>query len=176
MELSSLIGKNDKELEKAFGFTHYIESKDEFLTKKKIAPEKLVELLFKFAGNQKLKAVKTDNGTILEIFDISLEDAKKNLLLLAKEKGRFYDADLDISYSILGENFYAFALRVLMFSASGENTCKMAKLFDESGIEYHEPKAIAEMLHTLPQIWKKSLAETSPAIAVPARSIKNAAG
>lgn len=144
INLSSFIGKNDKELEKALGFTHYIETKDKFLAKKKVDPEKLVDVLFKFIGSQKLKAVKTDNSKILEIFDISLEEVKENLLLLGKKNGMFYDEDLSISYSILGENFYAYLYFVLMFSAGEENVQKMAKILGEYTIEYHEPHALGK--------------------------------
>lgn len=142
MDLSIFIGKNDEELEKAFGFTHYLETMDDFRAKKRTNPENLLEALFKFIGNQKLKAVKIDDGTVLEIFDISLDEAKKNLLLLQKDKGPLYDADICLNYSILGENFYAFSHGVLMFSVNEENAQKMAKILDEYGIEYFEPEAI----------------------------------
>ncbi len=142
MDLSIFIGKNDEELEKAFCFTHYLETMDGFRARKRAKPENLVEALFKFIGSQKLKAVKTDDGTVLEISDISLDEAKKNLLLLQKDKGPLYDEDICINYSILGENFYAFSHGVLMFSASEENAQKMAKILDGYGIEYFKPEAI----------------------------------
>lgn len=152
IDLNSFIGKNHTELEKALGFTHYLETQDRFLTKEKVNTEILVEALFRFVGNQNqmLKAVKTNDGTILEIFDITLEDAKKNTLLFVKDKGRFYDENLCISYSILGKNFYAFAHGVLMFSASETNAQKMAKILDEYSIEYFEPHAIEDIMFIPP--------------------------
>lgn len=151
MDLKGFIGKKDDELEKAHGFTHYIETKDEFQTGKKVKHKDLIDALFRFSGNQNLKAVKTDNGTILEISGISLDEAKKNLTLFAKNEGPFYDEDIYINYSILGENFYAFSHGVLMFSASWENVQKMAKILDEYSIKYYEPDAIDSIIH-IPQL------------------------
>ncbi len=162
MDLNSFIGEEDEELEKAFGFTHYIETKDEFLAGKRVNSGKLVGVLFRFIGDQKLKVVKTDDGTILEIFDISLGEAKKNLILLQENKGPFYDEDTCINYSILGENFYAFAYGVLMFSASEENAQKMAKILDEYSIEYFEPMAIDKIKYIPPPIPEKKPGRNEP--------------
>lgn len=162
LNLSSFIGKEEDELEKALGFTHYIETKDEFLVGKKVKHGNLIDALFRFVGNQKLKAVKTDDGKIVEIFGISLDEAKKNLVLFAKNEGPFYDEDVGINYSILGENFYAFSYGVLMFSASEENVQKMAKILEEYSIEYHEPDAIEDITYVPSPLLPKQPGRNEP--------------
>lgn len=155
MDLRSFIGKHEDELEKALGFTHYVETEDSILGRtKEINPDLFVEVLLKFAGNQKLKVVKTDwYGIILDIFDISLADARKHLLLLQRDKGMFIDED-DLTYSILGENFYAYAYKIIFFSASEENVQKMAQILDEYSRKYYEPYELGKEEFTAPPLPK----------------------
>lgn len=143
MELKELIGKNSKELEKSFGFTHYLELKDGLILGKEQDHKTVVEAFFKFVKG-KIIVVKTDNGTIKEFFDMDLDDIKKNSLLLEKDEGVFYDDDFCISYAFLGENFFAYLFsNMFMFSAKEDDMKELVKLLDEYGLRYFEPKRIS---------------------------------
>lgn len=143
MELKELIGKNSKELEKAFRFTHYLELKDGLILGKEQDPKTVVEAFFKFVKG-KIIVVKTDDGTIKEFFDMDLDDIKKNSLLLEKDEGVFYDDDFCISYAFLGKNFFAYLFsNMFMFSAKEDDMKEMVKLLDEYGLRYFEPKRIS---------------------------------
>lgn len=143
MELKEFIGKNTKELEKAFGFTHYLELKDELILGNEQDHKSVFESFFKFAKG-KIIVIKTDDGVIKEFFDMDLEDIKKNSLLLEEDKGLFYDDDFCISYAFLGENFFAYFFSdMFMFSAKEDDMKEMVKILDEYGLKYFEPKRIS---------------------------------
>jgi len=144
MELKELIGKNTKELEKAFGFTHYLELKDRLILGREQDHKAVFEAFFKFAKG-KITVIKTDDGIIKEFFDMDLEDIKRNSLLLENDEGLFYDDDFCISYAFLGENFFAyFFTDMFMFSAKEDDMNGMVKILDEYGLKYFEPEKISD--------------------------------
>jgi len=80
-DLQSFVGKDNDDLEKEIGFTHYIELKDFLILKREQEHSKVISTLLKFAENQELKIVKTDDGKIVEIFDLPFDEIKSNLTL-----------------------------------------------------------------------------------------------
>ncbi|MBU4500955.1 MAG: hypothetical protein KKA79_00060 [Nanoarchaeota archaeon] len=141
MELNKFIGENTKQVEKAFGFTHYFETKD-FLGEEQ-DHRTIVEAFFKFVKGDMI-VVKTYDGIIKEFFKMGLDEIKKNLLLLADDKGLFYDNDLCISYGFLGDNFFAYLLpNILMFSAKEDNMECIVKILNGYGLKYFEPRKIS---------------------------------
>lgn len=144
MDLNEFIGKENDDLEKAFGFTHYLELKDDILKREFQDHKATVEAFFRFVDGD-LSVIKTDNGVIKESFNMGLDKIKENLLLLEKDEGLFYDDDVCISYAFLGKNFFAYLLKnMLMFSAKEEDAAKMAKILDEHDLKYFEPYEIGK--------------------------------
>lgn len=144
-EIFSLIGKKNRELEKAFGFTHYIELKDFAILRREQDHNAIKQALLDFISDDNLVVVKTDNGVIKEFNEMSKEEAEKNLLLLEDDKGLFFDEELDISFALMGSNFFSYVFSgMLMFSANRENAEKMASILDKHNLEYFEPHDILE--------------------------------
>lgn len=137
--LNEFIEKEDKDIERAFRFTYYVELLNKFSLGKDQSHEMLVKAFFEFVDSE-LKVVKTDNGVAKEIFEMPIDEIKKNLLAFEKDEGKFYDDILEISYAFLGRNFFAYVHpSMLLFSASKENVEKMAKVLDRHNLKYHEP-------------------------------------
>ncbi|MDP3640228.1 MAG: SEC-C metal-binding domain-containing protein [Nanoarchaeota archaeon] len=141
----SLIGKKNRELEKAFGFTHYIELKDFPILGREQDHNAIRQALLDFISDDNLIVVKTDNGIIKDFSEMSKEEAKKNLLLLKEDKGLFFDEDLEISYALMGSNFFSYVFSgMIMFSANKESAEKMASILDKHNLEYFEPHNVLE--------------------------------
>ena len=176
MKLKEFVGRDHNELENAYGFTHYLELLDRLTLGKDQDHTKSVDALLEFVGKQGIQVVKTDNVLIEEVIDISRDDVRKQLLLLENDEGAFYDEDLEISYALLGENFFAYIFpNMLMFSANEKNTKRMAKILDDYSLEYTgpflrpesavAPSKILQLKITLdgvkPDIWRRVLVEDS---------------
>ncbi len=143
--LSLFKEKKEENIEIAFGFDHYLELKDRLVLGKNQNHKNVVNAFIEFAGTGKLIVIKEDDGTVKELFEMSVEEIKENLLLLEKHKGIFYDDILEISYSFLSKNSLGCVhSNMLFFSANEENTLKMAKILDKYGLIYFEPEKINE--------------------------------
>src|SRR3989338_9928186 len=149
MELQSFIGKDNDDLEKELGFTHYIELKDFLILKHEQEHVEVMSTLLKFAENQELKIVKTDNGKIVEIFNLHFDEIKSNLTLLEHKKGIFWEEETKMCFALLGQNFFSYVFpNSIMFSANEENAIKMAQLLDEHNLEHFGPSEIARFNKT----------------------------
>lgn len=145
-ELLSLIGKKNRELEKAFGFTHYLELKDSIILGSEPDHDAIRQALFDFISDDILTIVKTNDGTIKEFSEMSKEVAMNNVLLLEDEKGFFFDEELEISYALMGSNFFCYVFPgMIMFSANKENAEKMASILDKYDLKYFKPENLLEM-------------------------------
>jgi len=144
-DLNKFIGKNTEELEKELGFDYYLETKDFIFLKPKQDHKTIMAALFEFIGEEEVRVMKTYDGVIEKVFDMPLDKIKNNILLYGEDNGDFYDEDLCVSYPIIGQEFFAYALNgIVMFSANGESVIKMAKIFDKYQIKYHEPFSHSE--------------------------------
>lgn len=136
--------QKDRILEKALGFNHYIEMKDVSFEKDQNHDD-TIKAFFEFVGKQKLKVVRTYDGEIEKSFNMDLEKIKENLILLEQRNGDFYDDDLCVSYSFLGDNFYACVHpSMLFFSANKNDVRKMVEILDKYDLKYHEPYELGE--------------------------------
>ncbi|MFH1101880.1 MAG: SEC-C metal-binding domain-containing protein [Methanobacteriota archaeon] len=153
MELEKLLGKTDEELEDACGFTHYLELEDWPFQRKHQDHTRVVDAFLAFVGKKKMQVVKTDNGVLLEIVDVSGVDLREQLLLLEKNQGMFYDEDITISYAFVGERFYAYInSNMLMFSGCEETVQKMAQVLQNYELWYREPEMIPQFESPSPKI------------------------
>jgi|GEM_PF-6250412 len=140
-ELNALIGKKDDDLEKELGFTHYIEQKDILSGKQNHADA--MKALLEFAGDQELKVVKTDDGLIVDIFDMPRKEIELNLGLLSDNKGVFWDVETEMCYALLGNNFFSYVFpNTIMFSANEENAYRMAAILQKYKLDFFEPYEI----------------------------------
>lgn len=155
MELKQFIRKRNRDIEKEFGFDYYLELKDRFQLSKNQNHKNIVDAFFRFVGDQNLKVVKTDNGEVVDIFDMSSDEIKSNLIVLEGDKGRFFDEILEISYAFLGNNFFAYVQpNMVMFSASKEDTLKMAGILHKYGLKYHKPYSLNRKTEILKSLRK----------------------
>lgn len=149
MDLTHFIGKENDDIEKEFGFTYYIELKDFLILKREQEHSEVISALLKFVENRELKIVKTDDGEVVEIFDLPLDEIKSNLTLLEHKKGIFWEEDTEMCFALLGENFFSYVFpNTIMFSANEKNANKMAQLLDEYKLEYFGPSEITEFNKT----------------------------
>lgn len=145
MELKKLLGKTDEELEDACGFTHYLELEDWPFQRKFQDHTSVVDAFLEFVGKQKIQVVKTDNGKLLEIVDVSGVDIREQLLLLEKDQGMFYDEDIVISYAFVEDRFYAYVQsNMLMFSGYEETVQQMAQVLKNHELSYRGPEKISQ--------------------------------
>ena len=143
IDLKSFIGKENDDIEKEFGFNYYIELKDFLILKRKQEHSKVMSTLLQFVGNQELKIVKTDDGKVVEIFDLPFDEIKSNLTLLEHKKGIFWEEETEMCFALLGKNFFSYVFpNSIMFSANEESALKMAQLLDERNLEYFGPEKI----------------------------------
>lgn len=142
-DLASFTGKNSDEIEREFGFTHYIELKDRILLGREQEHSKVVDALLNFINNRNLKVVKTDDGTVVDIFTMNYQEVEENLKLLENKKGAFWDEENDQCFALLGDDFFSYVFpNSIMFSANEENARKMVQLLDKGGLEYFGPERI----------------------------------
>lgn len=143
---SPLVGKRHEEVEEELGFTHYIELKDRILLGYEQEHSKVINCLLNFIDETNVKIVKTDDGVIVDMFDMSREDVELNLKLLGNKEGAFWEEDTEMCYALLGDNFFSYVFPgTIMFSANESNAAKMAGLLDESKLEYFGPEEIASI-------------------------------
>jgi len=136
--------KEERVLEKALGFNHYIEMKEN-LFRRNQSHEDTIKAFFEFVGDQNLKIVKSYNGEIKGFSDMDLEKIKENLFLLKQGKGDFYDDDFCVNYSFLGNNFFACVHPSMIFFSAEENDArKMAEILDKYGLKYHKPYELGD--------------------------------
>lgn len=163
MDLASFIGKKNEELEKEFGFTHYIELKDSLQLGYEPEHSKAMDSLLNFIGETNVKIVKTDDGVVVDIFDMSRENVELNLKLLENKEGAFWEEDTEMCFALLGDNFFSYVFPgTIMFSANESNAAKMANLLDEHKLEYFGPENIAGLRSAKEESLKRKLGRNEP--------------
>ena len=143
MDLKSFIGKENDDIEKELGFTHYIEVKDRMILGHEQEHSKVIDALLNFNSGNNLNVVKTDDGVVVDISSMPYSEIESNLRLLEHKKGLFWEEETEMCFALLGENFFSYVFpNMIMFSANEENTNKMAQLLKGQNLEYFEPKKI----------------------------------
>jgi len=140
MDISKFIGKGHRDLENAYGFTHYLELEDRFRLGQDQDHKRIVDAFLRFVDGKDITIVKTDNDVLQEVVDVPRDAVREQLLLLENDEGLFYD-DLEISYAIVGDNFFAYVLScILMLSGNKETVQKMAGILDDFSLVYVGPE------------------------------------
>jgi hypothetical protein len=155
-ELASFVGRENDDIEREFGFTHYLEVEG----RQEQDHASVVNALLEFIGEiDHLNVVKTDDGIIVSVSKMVYEDVKKNLELLGNAEGAFWEEETDMCFALLGVNFFSYVFpNMIMFSADEESARKMAGLLDSHGVKYIEPEAV-ETFNSSP---KRKLGRNDP--------------
>lgn len=162
-DLNSFIGKENDDLEKELGFTHYIELKDRLSSGRDQDHDAVIKSLIEFAFGQQLKIVKTDDGVIAEIFDMQLKDIISNLELLKNKRGVFWEEETEMCFALLGDNFFSYVFpNMIMFSADEENTNRMSDLLQKHNLDHFGPETIGKYEHTDVEHKKIKLGKNEP--------------
>ena len=136
--MTDLIGKSDEELEEMYGFDFYLETIDDLRLDKKIDYGKLMQSFIDFNKERKLKAVKLYDGVVQDIQDMDLADIRIHLMLLAEDKGIFYDGsddELATSYGFLTDDYFAQIMPgIIFFSGKEEPVKSFASTLKENGL------------------------------------------
>lgn len=141
IDLSKFIGKDHRLLENAYRFTHYLELEDRFRLGKDQDHKRIVDAFLRFVGDKDITVVKTDNDVIQEVVDVPRDVVREQLSLLENDKGLFYDDDLEISYAIVGDNFFTYVLpHMLMLSGDKETVQSMAEILNDCSLQYVGPE------------------------------------
>ena len=143
MDLKSFIGKENDDIERELGFTHYIEVKDRLLLGHEQEHSKVVSALLNFNSGNDLNVVKTDDGVVIDIISMPYSEIESNLKLLEHKGGAFWEEETEMCFALLNKNFFSYVFpNMIMFSANEENSNKMAQLLKGQNLEYFEPKKI----------------------------------
>lgn len=145
-KISGTIGKNHKDLEKELDFNWYLETKDDFLTGKRVDHNKLVEAFLEFNNNRSLLVVQFLNGDVKGVQEMNLDQIKNNLYLLVENKGIFSDnsdGELVTSYGFVCDEYLAEVMQGIIFFSGKEEWVKhFAKTLQKSELDYHESSPI----------------------------------
>jgi len=157
--MTDLIGMSGEELEEEYGFDSYLETKDDFLSGKKIDCGKLIGSFIDFNEERELKVIKLYDGVIQDIQDMGLAEIRENLMLLAENKGMFYDNsddELATCYGFLSDDYFAEIMPgIIFFSGKEEYVKSFARTLKENGLECHEPEKISEIEKNIETTKKK---------------------
>lgn len=135
-----MIGKSIKELERENGFDWYVEFKPRHYFGFDLGEHKeLMEVFVEFLPRENIKILKLEDESVKEIFELNYEEVLENIGLLGEEKGKFYDEEDEISYSILTNDFLVIIQRNMIFWSSGKELAeKWADTLGEAGLQTYE--------------------------------------
>ncbi|OYT27953.1 hypothetical protein B6U98_05895 [Thermoplasmatales archaeon ex4572_165] len=145
MDIQEFIDQHYSIFEKAHGLNYYIELLDGLNLGKDQDHKAIIDALLKFINGRNVIVLKMNDDRIDGIVDITKDDMISNLYCLGDEKGLFHDEDLDISYAIANEDFFAYVLpNNMMLSADKETITVFSSILDDFSIQYFREKSISE--------------------------------
>lgn len=135
-----MIGKSTKEIERENGFDWYVEFKPRHYFGFDLGEHKeLMDVFIRFLPKGEIKILKLNDGVVEEVFELDYDKVLENIKLLEDEKGKFYDEELEISYSILTDDFFAIIQRNMIFWSSGKGLAeKWADALGEADLQVYE--------------------------------------
>lgn len=141
-----MIGKDIEEIEKNNGFCWYVEFKPEKMFGFDLNEHnRLMEVFIEFLSNGNFKILRLNDGNIEEVSELNYEEVLENVKLLGNENGKFYDKELEISYSILTDYFLVIIQKGMIFWSSKKDLAfKWAEKLKENDLNFFEPRLIAD--------------------------------
>ena len=139
-----MMGKNIEELEKENNFDWYVEFKPKKMLEFDLEEHKrLMGVFIEFLPKEKIKILKLNDGNVEEVFELNCEEVLENIKLLEEEKGKFYDKELEISYSILTDDFLVIIQQGMIFWSSGKELAfEWGGKLKEKELNFFEPSFI----------------------------------
>ncbi|MBU2052985.1 MAG: hypothetical protein KJ721_01935 [Nanoarchaeota archaeon] len=141
-----MIGKSTDEIERENGFDWYVEFKPRHYFGFDLGEHKeLMDVFIGFLPKGRIKILKLDEGNVEEVFELEYDEVLENIELLGEGKGKLYDEECEISYSILTEQFFVIIQRNMIFWSSGKELAeKWADALGEAELQVYELDFIGE--------------------------------
>ena len=135
-----LIGKSTNEIEIENGFVWYVEFKPKHYFGSDLGEHKeLMEVFIKFLPSGEIRILKLNDEKVDDVFEMSYEEVLESLELLGDKRGRFYDDECEISYSILTDDLFATVHENMIFwSSEKELAEKWSDALGEAGLQVYE--------------------------------------
>lgn len=135
-----MIGKSAEEIEKENGFEGYVEFKPRHYFGFNLGEHKeLMEVFMGFLPKEKIKILRLNDENVEEVFELDYKEVLENIELLGDKKGKFYDEELEISYSVLTDNFLVIIQEGMIFWSSKKDLAeKWADALGEAGLQVYE--------------------------------------
>ena len=84
-------------------------------------------------------------GTVVEVFELDYGEVLGNIELLEEKKGKLYDEELEVSYSILTDDFLVIIQEGMIFWSSKRKLAfEWAEKLKENGLSFFEPSFIGK--------------------------------
>ena len=122
------------------GFDWYVEFKPRHYFGFDLGEHKeLMGVFIGFLPKGEIKILKLNDENVEGVFELGYNEVLENIKLLEDEKGKFYDEELEISYSILTEDFFVIIQRNMIFWSSGKELAeKWADALGEADLWFYE--------------------------------------
>src|SRR3989344_228811 len=122
---SGMIGKEIEKLEKENKFCWYVEFKPKKMFGFDLEEHnKLMNAFIGFLPKDNIKILRLNDEIVEDVFELNYDEILENIKLLSEEKGKFYDEDDEISYSILTGDFLVIIQKDMIFWSSGKELAK----------------------------------------------------
>jgi len=120
-----MIGKEIEKLEKENKFCWYVEFKPKKMFGFDLEEHnKLMNAFIGFLPKDNIKILRLNDEIVEDVFELNYDEILENIKLLSEEKGKFYDEDDEISYSILTGDFLVIIQKDMIFWSSGKELAK----------------------------------------------------
>ena len=120
-----MIGKEIEKLEKENKFCWYVEFKPKKMFGFDLEEHnKLMNAFIGFLPKDNIKILRLNDEIVEDVFELNYDEILENIKLLSEEKGKFYDEDDEISYSILTGDFLVIIQKDMIFWSSGKELSK----------------------------------------------------
>ena len=142
--MNKLIGKDIEELEKENGFDWYVEFNPKKMFGRDLEEHRrLMEVFIGFLPKEKIRVLRLNEENVEEVFELEYEEVLENIELLGFGKGKFYDEELDVSYSILTDDFLVIIQEDMIFWSSKKKLAfEWGEKLKEKGLNFFEPSFI----------------------------------
>jgi len=146
MKMNNLIGKDMEELEREKGFDWYVEFKSRKMFGVDLEEHRrLMNVFIEFLPKEKIKVLKLNEENVEEVFELEYEEVLENIELLGLGKGKLYDEELEVSYSILTDDFLVIIQEDMIFWSSKKKLAfEWRDKLKENGLNFFEPSFIGK--------------------------------
>ena len=141
-----MIGKEIEKLEKENKFCWYVEFKPKKMFGFDLEEHnKLMNAFIGFLPKDNIKILRLNDEIVEDVFELNYDEILENIKLLSEEKGKFYDEDDEISYSILTGDFLVIIQKDMIFWSSGKELAKKwQETLAKEGLSFFEMSFVGD--------------------------------